>query len=217
MDKVKKLAPRRTIQIDYLPMNELKKLIDIADRLLAECPWHGEQTVRALQPFLLEEAHELIEAMDGKEGAKIGEELGDLLYALILLAKLGEKEGTFTWAEVLESICEKLVRRHPHVFGEQKGTTLEELFVNWEKVKQKEGKKSPIANIPPTLPALARAQKVIHKLQKEPLIHEKVADDLGQRLWDLVKEAEKKGVDAEGALRRTCLAYEEKHRRGSMA
>ena len=112
-------------------------------------------------------------------------------------------------------MAEKLIRRHPHVFGDQKISSTDDILNRWEDVKREEGKKSPIADIPPTLPALARAQKVIHKLrrQKSGVVEEKISDDLGQRLWDLVREAEELGVDAESALRRACMAVEEKHRR----
>ena len=198
-------------------MNELDRLLSVADRLLGPggCPWDREQTFFTLQPDLLEETHELIEAIDRQDPLKISEELGDVLYILIFIAKLGEKEKSFTLSKSIDQVTEKLIRRHPHVFGDKKFSSTEEVLVNWEEVKKKEGKKSPIADIPPTLPALARAQKVIHKLrrQKDPAIEEKMADDIGQRLWDLVKEADLLGVNAESALRRLCLSYEEKHRR----
>lgn len=194
-------------------MEQIQKLLDIADKLLGPegCPWDREQTLFTLQPYLLEEVHELIEAIDLQSPAKVAEELGDVLYALVFIAKLSSEN--FTFSQAVQGVCEKLIRRHPHVFGEQKLSSTEEIIKNWEEVKKKEGKKSPIDNIPPTLPALARAQKVIHKLKKSPLIREKVAEDFGQKLWDLVQEADALGIDAESALRRTCLAYEEKHRR----
>ncbi len=198
-------------------MEEFRTLLGIADQLLGPqgCPWDREQTFFTLQPYLLEETHELIEAIDLKDPSKISEELGDVLYALIFIAKLGEKEGSFGLADSIRTVSEKLIRRHPHVFGDQKISSSDEVVTNWEEVKKKEGKKSPIDNIPPTLPALARAQKIIHKLrrQKSTIIEEKISDNLGQRLWDLVKEAEEKGVDAESELRRICSGYEEKHRR----
>ena len=198
-------------------MEEFKELIRIADRLLGPegCPWDREQTFFTLQPYLLEETHELIEAIDMKDPSKIAEELGDVLYALIFVAKLGEKEKTFTLADAVRLVSEKLIRRHPHVFANKKISSTDEVVSNWEEVKKQEGKKSPIDNIPPSLPALARAQKVIHKLrrQKSSIIEEKLSSDLGQRLFDLVGEAELQGVDAESALRRTCQMYEEKHRR----
>lgn len=197
-------------------MNEFDELLNIANRLLGPegCPWDREQTLFTLQPYLLEETHELIEAIDANDAKKISEELGDVLYALVFIAKLGESKNMFTFSESIRIVAEKLIRRHPHVFADKKISCSNEVVTNWEEIKKKEGKKSPIADIPPTLPALARAQKVIHKLrrQKNNIVEENISDDLGQRLWDLVREAESQGIDAESALRRTCLSYEEKCR-----
>ncbi len=153
-------------------MKEFESLLQIADRLLAPegCPWDREQTLFTLEPYLLEETHELIEAIDQQSGSKMAEELGDVVYALIFIAKLGEKEGKFTLAEALRQVSDKLIRRHPHVFGEKKFESTDEIVKNWEAVKKSEGKKSPIDGIPPTLPALSRAQKIIHKLKNRPLL-----------------------------------------------
>lgn len=192
-------------------MDQFKNLLGVADRLLGEggCPWDREQTLATLQPYLLEETYELLEAIDLGDGKKISEELGDVLYALVFIARLNEKVNGVDLNQSVRTVAEKLVRRHPHVFGDQKISSSQDVVDNWEVVKKREGKKSPIENIPPHLPALARAQKIIHKMK----IKERIGDDLGQRLWDLVSEANEAGVDAESALRRTCLAYEEKHRR----
>ncbi len=195
-------------------MTEFENLLRIADRLLGEggCPWDQEQTFFTLQPYLLEETHELIEAIDLLDSKKISEELGDVLYALVFIAKLGEKEKIFNLSDSIRKVTEKLIRRHPHVFSNTKISSTEDVVKNWEEIKKEEGKKSPIADIPPTLPALARAQKVIHKLKKKksPVVEEKISDDVGQRLWELVREAESHGIDAESALRRVCLSYEKK-------
>lgn len=195
-------------------MDEFNNLLAVADKLLGPggCPWDREQTFFTLQPYLLEETHELIEAIDSQNPVKISEELGDVLYALVFIAKLGERDQSFTLPQSIKTVSDKLIRRHPHIFGDKKISSTDEVVTNWEEVKKKEGKKSPIADIPPTLPALARAQKVIHKLrrQKSTIVEEKISDDIGQRLWDLVREAESQGIDAESALRRTSLAYEDK-------
>lgn len=195
-------------------MKEFNHLLSVADRLLGPegCPWDREQTFFTLQPYLLEETHELIEAIDIQDPKKISEELGDVLYALLFISKLGEKEGSFTLSESIQTVADKLIRRHPHIFGDKKISSTDEVVTNWEEVKKREGKKSPIADIPPTLPALARAQKVIHKLRrkKSQVVEEKISDEIGQKLWDLVKEAEAQGVDAESALRRISLMYEQK-------
>ena len=193
-------------------MKEFESLLRIADRLLGPggCPWDQEQTLFTLEPYLLEETHELIEAIDQQNGAKIAEELGDVLYALIFIAKLAEKEKKFTLTDAIRDVSDKLIRRHPHVFGEKKFETTEDIVKNWEAVKKSEGKKSPIEGIPPTLPALARAQKVIHKLKKiDPKVTALPSEtDIGHRIWALVQEAEKAGVDAESELRRVCKKYE---------
>lgn len=198
-------------------MKEFQDLLNVADRLLAPdgCPWDREQTIFSLQPYLLEEMHELLEAIDIKNFHKIVEELGDVIYALIFLAKIGEKEGKFLLSDALENVTEKLIRRHPHVFGESKLDSADEVVRKWDEIKKREGKKNPIEGIPPSLPALARAYKVVQKLRR--LKHLQKIDsnlaseeDLGERLWLLVKEAESKGFDAESALRRTCISHEEK-------
>ncbi len=193
-------------------MKEFESLLQIADRLLGPggCPWDQEQSLFSLIPYLLEETHELIEAIDQQNGAKMAEELGDVLYALIFIAKLGEKEKKFTLADAIRDVSEKLIRRHPHVFGEKKFETTDDIVKNWEAVKKAEGKKNPIEGIPPTLPALARAQKVIHKLKKiDPHVAKPpIETDLGHKIWALVQEADRTGVDAESELRRVCKKYE---------
>lgn len=196
-----------------------QNLISIADRLLGPdgCPWDLEQTFFTLEPYLLEETHELIEAIDLKDPSKIMEELGDVFYALVFIAKLGEKEGTFTLAESITSVADKLVRRHPHIFADAKITSTDDVVKNWEEVKKKEGKRTPIDNIPPTLPSLSRAQKVIHKMRRHGsyVSQEKNSDDIGQKLWNIVSEAESRGIDAESALRRISLEIEEKFKRSA--
>lgn len=195
-------------------MKEFDELLAIADRLLAPngCPWDREQTIFTLQPYLLEETHELLEAIDLQDPAKISEELGDVLYALIFISKLNPK---YSLAASIRTVADKLIRRHPHIFDNKKISSTDDVVSNWEEIKKKEGKKSPIDNIPPSLPSLARAQKVIHKLRraKSAVIEETLAQDIGQQLFDLVRQAEAAGVDAESALRRTTQMYEEKHRR----
>lgn len=203
-------------------MKNFEKLLNIADVLLSPqgCAWDREQTLYTLQPYLLEEVHELIEAIDLQEGPKMAEEWGDVLYALVFIARLGERKNLFKLEEAIEGVSEKLIRRHPHVFGDKKVQSTEEIVQNWEEIKKKEGRKSPIEGIPPSLPALARAQKVIHKLRriKSPLITEDQLTvhsekELGKRLWELVQAGDSKGYDAESALRRACLKVEENSRR----
>ncbi len=197
-------------------MKEWNDLLTIADTLLGPqgCPWDREQTLFTLQPYLLEEAHELIEAIDLLDGQKIAEELGDVIYALIFVAKLGEKEEKFSLSDALRLVSEKLIRRHPHVFGDVKADTSEEIVRNWEQIKQTEFKerKHILDGIPPALPALARAQKMIVKMKRVgksftcPFFE--TEEELGEAFWELLAAAEAKGWNAEDLVRRTASRHE---------
>lgn len=205
-------------------MESFDRLLHIADRLLGEngCPWDREQTFFTLQPYLLEEAHELIEAIDSRAPEQMTEELGDVLYALIFIAKLGEIQHLFTFNDAIEGVSEKLIRRHPHVFGEKKISSSNEVVENWEAVKKGEmgskGRKTILDGIPPSLPALPRAQKVLHKLKRAksnlfPEVGQTLTEEeIGETLWRLLAEAEVSGVDAESALRRFSAKVEEMFR-----
>ncbi len=147
-----------------------ERLVGIMARLRGEggCPWDREQTRDSLKPFILEEAYEVLEALDEGDLEKLKEELGDLLLQVIFQAQVASERGEFTIAEVLTLIADKLVRRHPHVFGEAKATTAREVLHNWELLKQNErrekgGKASALDGVPKELPALLRA----HRLQEK--------------------------------------------------
>lgn len=196
-------------------MKEFTSLVNISETLLSPngCPWDREQTLRTLQPYLLEETHELLEAIDLEDGARMAEELGDVLYTLIFIAKLAEQGGHFTLVQALREVSEKLIRRHPHVFGEERVNSTDDVVQNWEAIKRREGRSDPLGGIPPGLPSLARAQKMITKLRRGKQMgdSERIGEEaLGEALWELVARAESSGVDAEGALRR----YAEKKRTG---
>jgi tetrapyrrole methylase family protein/MazG family protein len=194
-------------------MKELNRLLSIADRLLSPggCPWDLEQTFFSLQPHLLEEMYEFLEAIDLLDSEKMKEELGDVLYSLIFIAKLAEKEGRFSFQEAIEDLSDKLVRRHPHVFGNTQVSDTDEVVKNWEKIKSqekgKETRKGLFDGIPPGLPSLPKAQKMARKIRKSKgrssassEVHSE--EDLGAKLWALIEGAEEKGMDAESALRR---------------
>lgn len=201
-------------------MREWNDLLIIADRLMGPqgCPWDREQTLFTLQPYLLEEVHELIEAIDLLDSQKISEELGDVFYALVFVAKLGEKEKKFSLSEALRLVSEKLIRRHPHVFGEVKAETSEEIVRNWEEIKRKEFKerKHILDGIPSTLPSLARAQKIIIKMKRAGKAFAspsfETEEDLGEAFWELLAAAESKGWNAEDLVRRTASRYEKAFR-----
>src|SRR3989339_1148864 len=124
-------------------MKQFDELWDVATRLNSSegCPWDLKQTFISLQPYVLEEAHEVVEAVDRGMDKEIVEELGDLLYTVLFYAKVAEKEGRFSIEEILKTVKEKLIRRHPHVFENLKVETEEEVVRNWEKIKKEtEGK-----------------------------------------------------------------------------
>lgn len=210
-------------------MEQFDSLLSVAEKLLSPegCPWDLKQTFSSLQPYVLEEAHEVIEAVDADDDAKIVEELGDLLYTIIFYGKLAEKTGRFTTADIVSSIKEKLIRRHPHVFGEVKVDGADEVLKNWEKIKlQEKGESKPASvldGIPPTLPSLIRAQKIIKRMQragsslapKEDLgpISE---EELGSWMLALILRAENGSVDAESAFRRSLARLEEAFRKSEV-
>jgi MazG family protein len=198
-------------------MIEFDELLDMADTLLGPegCPWDKKQTYDTLKPYILEEVHELLEAIDLKDPERMREELGDCFYGLVFLGKLAEQNGIFRLQEALRTVLEKMIRRHPHIFGNVKVESEGDIVRNWEEMKKKEGKTNPIEGIPPGLPALARAQKVIMKLRRAkkalPVPSSlKSEEDLGEKLFDLVAQAESSGFDAESSLRRACLHHEKK-------
>lgn len=204
-------------------MKEFDQLLELADILLGPngCPWDREQTFLTLQPYILEEAHEVLEAIDTQDPNKISEETGDLFYALIFLGKIGEKLGVFTLAQILSEVKDKLVRRHPHVFSNEKIETIEELKTLWESVKKTEkaqkDRKSALDGIPPKLPLLARAQKMIRKMKvKEnfstPSEDASIEEKMGNKLLSVIFEIEKHNLDAESLFRRCLNEHEEKFR-----
>src|SRR6266540_7357927 len=123
------------------------------------CPWDRVQTHESLAPYLLEEAHETLDALDSKEMAKLCEELGDLLFQVLIHVQLAEEAGAFAMRDVIRGIGDKLVRRHPHVFGDAVAETPEAVIEQWDELKEGERPgKSALAGIPPSLPALGQAQ-----------------------------------------------------------
>ncbi len=149
-------------------LNErLEQLLQIMDRLRAPggCPWDREQTLESLRPCILEEAYELIEAIERDDSSSISEECGDLLLQVVFIAWIGMEEGRFDLADVIQGLNEKLLRRHPHVFGDVRIETSDGVMKNWDMIKQGERKKkerdsSIFAGIPPNLPALVKSQRI---------------------------------------------------------
>ncbi len=195
-------------------MKEFDDLWDVATRLNGPegCAWDRRQTFTSLQPHVLEEAHEVVEAIDRENDKEIIEELGDLLYTVLFYAKLAEKEQKFTLEEILETVREKLVRRHPHVFDSLKVQSEEEISENWEKIKrEKEGKKK--KEFLKELPALAKAQKMVKIFDSTgyaplPSFSKASEKEIANRLLEVVRVAEKSKVDSEGVLRRLLIEHQ---------
>jgi tetrapyrrole methylase family protein / MazG family protein len=221
----------RTVEPDHLTSvwiprlgapvaGEVAGFAAVVRRLRAECPWDREQTHQTLRRHLLEEAYEVLEAIDhldvegGAGFDALEEELGDLLFQVVFHATLAAEEGQFTLADVAKGISDKLVGRHPHVFGDAEATSVEELTATWEQLKKAEkGRASVMDGIPATLPALLYALKVQKKAASEGVDWRTLLDldldldldepggGVGLRLLELVAEAGAAGVDPETELR----------------
>jgi XTP/dITP diphosphohydrolase len=181
----------------------LLEFLAVMRRLRAECPWKAEQTHRSLARYLLEETHETLEAIDTGDLDHLREELGDLLLQIYFHAVIAEETGAFTLDDVARGITEKMVRRNPHVFGDA-GPTGDATAVNeaWEAIKATEKSRTEVTDgLPPTLPALLYADKVLDRLARAGAAPPPTGDDLGDRLLALVAEARETGTDPEQALR----------------
>lgn len=186
-----------------LPGSSLLDVVEVMDRLRRECPWTAQQTHDSLSHYLLEEAHETLEALDSGDGEHLREELGDLLMQIVFHARIAaetspDEGGGWDIDDVAAGIAGKLIYRNPHVFADGEATTAEEIDAAWQRLKATEKQRtSALDGIPATLPALAYADKVIGRLG-----HVDVSgDDLGSRLLALVAEARAQGIDAEETLR----------------
>ena len=202
------------------------------------CPWDAEQTHQTLARHLLEETHELLEAMDADDADAIRDELGDVLLQVVFHAQMAADDGAWDVDDVAEGLVKKLVYRHPHVFGEVEVTGADEVLVNWEKLKAAEkGERSEVADdIPASLPSLARAAKVQRRAAgwgfewrsvdgaigalREEVDELAAADDpahveeeIGDVLFAAVAVARKHGIDAESALRRTVRTFSGRYER----
>lgn len=143
----------------------IDRLLSIMDELREKCPWDQKQTLESLRYLTIEEMYELSDAIIKNDLTEIKEELGDILLHIVFYAKIGSEQGAFDFADVVHSICDKLVLRHPHVFGEVKVTNADEVKVNWEKIKLKEGRKSVLEGVPHSLPAMVKAHRIQEKVK----------------------------------------------------
>ena len=230
--------PRPFNPVEAVPLSaqdghSFPRLVELMQRLLAEdgCPWDREQTLESLRKYTLEEACEVIDAIDSGDRGALKGELGDLLLQVVFQAELGRKEGAFGPDDVVKAICDKLVRRHPHVFADVEVSGSDEVLTNWERIKASEGKREGgvLASVPRSLPALTRARRIGEKVarvgfdwpdargSRAKVTEEigeldaaiasgderRIEEELGDALFALVNLSRHVGIDPEGALRRT--------------
>lgn len=204
-------------------MKEFDEIIEIVDRLNAPdgCPWDIKQTFETLRPYIIEEAHEILEAIDEKSAVMLEEELGDLFYIIIFYCKVAEREKAFTTESMIQCVMEKLIRRHPHIFADTKVQSADEVMINWEKIKKEEksDRKSALDGIPKTLGILFRAHKVMTKMRRQSfdLPYEKTRksheeEEIGEKLLALIYDSEVLGIDPEAALHKTLTKHEKAFR-----
>jgi tetrapyrrole methylase family protein/MazG family protein len=201
------------------------------------CPWDAEQTHDSLKRYLIEECYEVVEAIDNKDDGLLREELGDLILQPLFHAAIAEERGAFTIDDILGTLSDKLVRRHPHVFGDEEIRTSDEQVANWEKIKKEEKgeeRKSALAGIPPQLPSLMKAQKItekaarvgfdwertdqvfakvleeLHELEETMVDgnEERMEAELGDLLFAIVNLGRFLSVNPEEALRKTISRFE---------
>jgi XTP/dITP diphosphohydrolase len=170
-------------------LKAFERLLNVMDELRAKCPWDREQTLESLRNLTIEETYELADAILDQDLEEVRKELGDLMLHIVFYAKIGSEKGAFDIADVLNGICEKLIFRHPHVFGERKVKDAAEVIGNWEELKIKEGNRSVLSGVPVSLPAMIKA----HRIQ----------DKIGDLLFSIINAARLYDVEPETALERT--------------
>ena len=196
--------------------SQLERAVEVMDRLRSPggCPWDAEQTHPSLARYLLEETYEVLEAIEGDDPILLREELGDLLLQVLFHARLAQElpaDQRFSIDEVAGDLTEKLIRRHPHVFGDTAGASTDAATLNetWEKQKVAEkGRTSAADGVPLAQPALALSAKLVSRAKRAGLdVASESSDEIGERLFAIVKDAVAGGIDPEGALRRTTMSY----------
>ncbi|WP_344927350.1 nucleoside triphosphate pyrophosphohydrolase [Aquimarina addita] len=184
-------------------LNALDRLLTIMDELREQCPWDKKQTLQSLRHLTIEETYELGDAILNNDLEEVKKELGDLLLHIVFYAKIGSETQDFDIADVANEICEKLIHRHPHIYGDVQVADEEEVKKNWEKLKLKEGKKSVLEGVPKSLPALVKASRIQDKVAgvgfdwEEPQqVFEKLEEELAE-LQDEVNAQNQDKIEAE--------------------
>jgi len=212
-----------------IPVESFARLVKIMDELREKCPWDKKQTIQTLRQLTIEETFELADAITSEDWKGIREELGDLMLHIIFYAKIGTEQSQFTLEEVMNGVSDKLIARHPHIYGDVIVNDEEDVKRNWEKLKLKEGKKSVLSGVPRSLPSTVKAMRLQEKAKQvgfewdnkdqvwekvkeemDELLEEvkqgdaiKIEDEFGDVIFSLINYARFLGIDAENALERT--------------
>ncbi|GAB5419024.1 MAG: nucleoside triphosphate pyrophosphohydrolase [Crocinitomicaceae bacterium] len=211
-------------------LQAFERLLNIMDDLREKCPWDKKQTLESLRHLTIEETYELADAIIDNDLDALKGEIGDLLLHMVFYCKIGQEKEAFDITDALNGICDKLVHRHPHIYGDVEANTEEEVKANWEKLKLKEGKKSVLEGVPKSLPALVKAARIQEKAKgigfewdnradvwgkvKEEMEElsaevesgaspEKIEEEYGDVMFSLINYARFIDVNAENALSRT--------------
>ena len=207
-----------------------ERLLNIMDDLREKCPWDKKQTMETLRKLTIEETYELADAILENDLEEVKKEIGDLMLHMVFYAKIGSEKGAFDISDALNSICEKLIHRHPHIYGDVQVKDEEEVKSNWEKLKLKEGKKSVLEGVPKSLPAMVKANRIQEKARgvgfdwdnseqvwkkvqeeldelrsevQEGKDASRMEDELGDALFSMINYARFIDIDPESALERT--------------
>ena len=211
-------------------LTAFERLLNIMDDLREKCPWDRKQTMESLRKLTIEETYELADAILENDLEEIKKEIGDLMLHMVFYAKIGSEKGAFDITDALNGICEKLIHRHPHIYGDVEVKDEEEVKANWEKLKLKEGKKSVLEGVPKSLPAMVKANRIQEKARgvgfdwdnkeqvwekvqeelnelkveiNEAASKEKIENEFGDLLFSIINYARFIDIDPESALERT--------------
>ena len=207
-------------------LKAFERLLDIMDELREKCPWDRKQTMDTLRTLSIEEIYELSDAIIEKDSDEIKKELGDVFLHLVFYAKIASEQNQFDVADVLNSICDKLIHRHPHIYGDVEANTEEQVLQNWEQIKLKEGNKSVLSGVPTSLPAMVKAYRIQDKVkgvgfefENSEQVFEKIQEEIiefkeeqnptdkemefGDILFSLINYGRFVGINSEDALERS--------------
>src|ERR1700712_1212559 len=181
-----------------IPVEAFARLVNIMDELREKCPWDKKQTIHTLRQLSIEELYELADAISEEDWKGIKEELGDLMLHIVFYAKIGTEQNKFTLEEVLDGVAEKLIARHPHIYGSEanngelvKVNDEEDVKKNWEKLKLKEGKKSVLSGVPKSLPSTVKAMRLQEKAKQVGFEW-----DTKEQVWEKVEEEQQELKEA---------------------